>query len=91
MDSNKARGVQFVAERILTARRGCRARRRRGGRSLTPEQQSSLERGGTIYAELCYACHGADGRGTPTPGGAAVRRWRRRWPGRHASTAIATT
>ena len=24
-----------------------------------------------IYAELCYSCHGADGRGTPTPGAAA--------------------
>src|SRR6185312_10010893 len=35
---------------------------------LTPEQQSSLERGGTIYTELCFTCHGPDGRGTPTPG-----------------------
>ena len=43
----------------------------RGGAPLTPEQQNSLERGGTIYAELCYSCHGADGRGTPTPGAAA--------------------
>ena len=70
MDGNKARGVQFVADRILNPA----PRRRRGGRggpTLTPEQQNSLERGGTIYTEVCFACHGADGRGTPTPGAAA--------------------
>jgi mono/diheme cytochrome c family protein len=68
-DTNKARGVQFVAERIasLSAAAG-----RGGGRGgpLTEEQQGSLERGSAIYTELCYSCHGADGRGTPTPGGA---------------------
>jgi mono/diheme cytochrome c family protein len=70
MEGSKARGVQFVAGRILnppaTAGRGGG----RGGPPVTPEQQASLERGGVIYAELCYACHGADGRGTPTPGAA---------------------
>ncbi len=68
MDSNKARGVQFVADRMLTSA----AAAGRGGRAgITPEQQNSLERGSAIYTELCYACHGADGRGTPTPGAAA--------------------
>src|SRR4030095_16592876 len=38
---------------------------------ITADQQSALERGSTIYTELCYSCHGEDGRGTPTPGGAA--------------------
>ena len=27
----------------------------------------SLEHGKTIYAQLCYTCHGADGKGTPVP------------------------
>jgi mono/diheme cytochrome c family protein len=67
--SNQARGVQFVADRILNPPAG------RGGRggvaaaTLTPEQQSSLERGETIYNELCFSCHGTDGSGTPQPGG----------------------
>src|SRR6185312_4924499 len=72
MDANKARGGQFVADRILnpaTAAAG-------GGRGaaanpLTPEEQTTLERGRTIYNEICFACHGDDGRGTPAPGGTA--------------------
>jgi mono/diheme cytochrome c family protein len=34
---------------------------------LTSEQQAQLERGGQIYNELCFACHGTDGLGTPKP------------------------
>ena len=71
MDSTKARGVQFVADRILNAPTALGRSGGRGGPPLTPEQQNSLERGGTIYTELCYSCHGADGRGTPAPGAAA--------------------
>jgi len=71
MEGNKARGVQFVADRILNAPAAAAGRGGgRGGPPLTPESQSSLERGGVIYTELCYACHGSDGRGTPTPGAA---------------------
>jgi mono/diheme cytochrome c family protein/glucose/arabinose dehydrogenase len=67
--TNKSRGIQFVAGRLLNpaaaaARGGTR------GAPLTADQQSALERGSTIYAELCFSCHGEDGRGTPTPGGA---------------------
>jgi mono/diheme cytochrome c family protein/glucose/arabinose dehydrogenase len=69
MDRSPARGVRFVADRILNA--ATAGRSGRGGPSLTPEQQNSLERGGVIYTEVCFACHGSDGRGTPTPGGAA--------------------
>ena len=70
MQSHAARGVQFVGERILSA---ATASGRGGGRggTITPDQQNSLDRGATIYNEICYACHGADGRGTPTPGAAA--------------------
>jgi mono/diheme cytochrome c family protein len=69
MDRSPARGVRFVADRILNA--ATAGRGGRGGPSLTPEQQNGLERGGVIYTEVCFACHGSDGRGTPTPGGAA--------------------
>jgi mono/diheme cytochrome c family protein/glucose/arabinose dehydrogenase len=70
-DTNKGRGVQFVAERILNPPAAAGRGGGRGGPPLNAEQQGSLERGGTIYTELCYSCHGDDGRGTPTPGGAA--------------------
>ena len=69
MERNKVRGVQFVGERILAAAAAVERAAARGA-SLTPEQRSSLERGGTIYTELCFTCHGPDGRGTPTPGAA---------------------
>src|SRR3954470_5513731 len=68
-DKSPARGVRFVSEKILNA--PTTSRGGRGGPALTPEQQNSLERGGVIYTEVCYACHGSDGRGTPTPGVAA--------------------
>jgi mono/diheme cytochrome c family protein/glucose/arabinose dehydrogenase len=64
MSANPARGVQFVADRILnppTAGRGG------GAGSLTPEETGILERGSVGYAEICFACHGDDGRGTPDP------------------------
>src|SRR4029453_12900117 len=68
MYGKKPRGGQFVAERILNPPGGGRGR---GGAALNAEQQSSMDRGGSIYTEVCYACHGSDGRGTPTPGAAA--------------------
>ena len=59
------RGVQFVADRILNPAG-------RGGRGtappLTADQEKTLERGSAIYNELCFTCHGEDGRGTPAPG-----------------------
>jgi mono/diheme cytochrome c family protein len=68
-DANKSRGVQFVADRILNASTAA-GRGGRGGVPLTADQQRALERGSAIYAELCFSCHGEDGRGTPAPGGA---------------------
>jgi mono/diheme cytochrome c family protein len=63
--------VQFVASRILNPPAAAGRGGGRGAAPLTPDQQTALERGGVIYAELCYSCHGEDGRGTPTPGAAA--------------------
>jgi len=67
--NNSSRGVQFVVERIAASAAAARTNSGRGN-ALTPEQQNSLDRGRTIYNELCFSCHGADGRGTPTPGAA---------------------
>ena len=82
MNGSRARGVQFVGERILNVA----AASGRGGRGATisPEQQSSIERGAAIYSELCYACHGTDGRGTPTPEPRPDRCSPLRWQGRPA-------
>jgi mono/diheme cytochrome c family protein len=71
METNQARGVQFVAGRILNPPAAAGRGGGRGGAPLTPDQQNMLERGGAIYTEVCFACHGDDGRGTPAPGGPA--------------------
>ena len=74
MGSNKAKGVQFVADRILNPP----AAAARGGgpaapaATLSPAETAALERGATVYNELCFACHGEDGQsslkeGSPTP------------------------
>jgi mono/diheme cytochrome c family protein len=39
-----------------------------GGAGIAPELAASLERGGTIYNELCFSCHGEDGRGAALAG-----------------------
>ncbi len=36
-----------------------------GGLEFTPPEIAVLERGQVIYKELCFACHGFDGRGMP--------------------------
>jgi mono/diheme cytochrome c family protein len=71
-DTNKTRGPQFVANAILNPADANAGRGGGGGRggagALTPEQQNLVERGGQIYKELCFTCHGDDGRGTPRAG-----------------------
>ena len=63
--------MQFVGNRIVNPPEAASRTGRRNGAPLSPEQQSSLDRGGAIYTELCFSCHGENGRGTPTPGAAA--------------------
>ncbi|HEY2435287.1 MAG TPA: discoidin domain-containing protein [Vicinamibacterales bacterium] len=69
--SNKAKGVQLVANTIVNPA----AFAGRGGgldslaaTTFTPEEQTMMEKGKQIYGEVCFACHGDDGRGTPAPG-----------------------
>lgn len=38
------------------------------GTHFTSAQRKQLERGMKIYQEVCFACHGPDGKGTPIPG-----------------------
>ena len=72
MDSNKARGVQFVADRILNPPPrppGAAAAGAAAADARAAEQPRARRRRST--PKLCFACHGADGRGTPAPGAAA--------------------
>ena len=70
--ANSARGVREVARQMLqpqnTATFAARAGGRGGAGGLNPATQAALQRGATIYDELCATCHGADGRGTPIDG-----------------------
>jgi len=65
--ANTTRGVQEVGAWITrpaaTGRGGGR-----GGPTRTPEQVARLERGEAIFNEVCFACHGSDGRGQPLGG-----------------------
>ncbi len=70
MARQAARGVQFVGNRIVNPPATV-AGAGRGGLALTPEQQAIIGRGTAIYTELCFSCHGEDGRGTPVPGAQA--------------------
>ena len=70
--SNPARGVQEIARQILQPANTSTFAARAGGRSTGPGSPAvarMLERGSTIYDELCSTCHGKDGRGTPIEGG----------------------
>jgi mono/diheme cytochrome c family protein/glucose/arabinose dehydrogenase len=69
-DASPAKGVQLVAAAILNPAAGAG----RGGlesfgiSAYTADEQATLEKGREIYTQVCFACHGDDGRGTTAPG-----------------------
>lgn len=66
MDANPARGIREIGKMALeTLAKG------RAVATLNPDQQALYERGATIYRELCFSCHGDDGRGAPIAGAPA--------------------
>jgi mono/diheme cytochrome c family protein len=69
--ANKARGVQEIGNRILQPPMTAFGRGGGRGGAVSADQQASLERGAAIYAELCVACHGPDGKGMPVDGAPA--------------------
>ncbi|MCC7010011.1 MAG: hypothetical protein IT184_14485 [Acidobacteria bacterium] len=66
-DANRSKGLKDLGDLILRPPAG------RGGRGavMTAEQQQLIDRGATIYGELCFSCHGDDGRGRALAGAAA--------------------
>jgi mono/diheme cytochrome c family protein len=75
LETNTARGVQLVANAIINPAsnvgRGGGGGGRGGPPPLAPADSAIVERGGVIYNELCFSCHGADGRGEPRLGSPA--------------------
>jgi len=63
----KARGVQEIGNWITRPPANAGRGGGRGG-ALTTEQQDLMQRGGAIFNELCFTCHGPDGRGQPLAG-----------------------
>lgn len=64
MDKNTTAGVKFVGEQIL-APPAPRNMGPFGGSQLSEDQKEIIARGEVIYNELCSACHGINGMGTP--------------------------
>lgn len=69
--ASTARGVQEIGNQILKPPTSAFGRGGRGGPPpFTPAELAVMERGEAIYKEVCFACHGDDGRGTAQPGAA---------------------
>ncbi len=74
IEVNKAKGVQLVAGTVLNPPANAGRGGGLGGFGVaphTPAEQAVLEKGQAIYKEVCFACHGDDGRGEAMPGGPA--------------------
>lgn len=64
---NPAQGVQYVGTRIVDPP-AAGGRGGGGGPTFTDAETAVLDRGETIYNELCFSCHGDDGRGADRDG-----------------------
>jgi mono/diheme cytochrome c family protein len=70
--ASTARGVQEIGNQILKPPTSAFGRGGRGGPPpFSPAELAVMERGEAIYKEVCFACHGDDGRGTSLAGGPA--------------------
>ena len=70
-ETNKARGVTLVATNILNPNANAGGRGgpgRGGGPTFTTAETAVIEKGATIFNELCMTCHAIDGLGTPKAG-----------------------
>ncbi len=64
--SNPVAGVKQIAIQILNPIGGTI------GAQFTGPERQQLETGQTIFLQLCFACHGLDGKGTPMDGKAGT-------------------
>ncbi len=75
-EASSVRGIREIGSQVLhpTVAQGQRPALRDTGAStvnLTKEQRQTMERGEATYKELCFTCHGADGKGSPMAGAPA--------------------
>ncbi len=73
IDTSAVRGVKELGEQMLRpgASQGQRpslADTGAGGVNLSVAERRVLTRGESAYRELCFSCHGADGKGAPMAG-----------------------
>jgi len=64
MQGNEARGVREIGTQLLMPASS-------DGKEFSQSEKALLRRGGGIYNELCFACHGPDGKGMALQGAAA--------------------
>lgn len=65
MESHPSQGVKDIVKQLMNAGTPQVAAQ------YTAEEKKSLERGGEIYKELCFGCHGLDGKGMAMQGAPA--------------------
>jgi putative membrane-bound dehydrogenase-like protein len=65
MESNKARGVQEIGQRVLQRIATAAATSTAG---FSPAQLEQMKEGETVYKSLCATCHGEDARGVAVAG-----------------------
>jgi mono/diheme cytochrome c family protein len=63
ISSTTSAGVREIASQLL------RPVSSSSGSQFTADERKRLRQGETIYKELCFACHGPDGKGAPIQGG----------------------
>jgi mono/diheme cytochrome c family protein len=61
-ESHPAKGVQTISKLLMNAGKP------EATASMSPEEKKSFARGSEIYKELCFGCHGNDGKGMPLVG-----------------------
>ncbi len=66
-EANKARGVREIGNQILYP---IQTFSRAG---LSPAELQTMQRGAAVYEELCFSCHGDDGKGAPQAGAGPAR------------------
>jgi mono/diheme cytochrome c family protein len=64
--ANQAYGVQKLIGPLVN---GASVRAPAPVQDYTPEEKKRVAQGGIIYNQLCFTCHGPDGKGTPMQGG----------------------
>jgi mono/diheme cytochrome c family protein len=67
-DANQAKGPQLIATTILSPATGGRGSLLEATAPYSEAETATIEKGQQLYAEVCFACHGQDGRGEPMPG-----------------------